>query len=123
MFDNTIQLNIGSEADPLLTPFVRINQDGYSSEYRHKNGEVTYTFRIRHTTEKNKSSGQPMQRHNVVLTAVENPSTIYPAGRTLEAYTVIRAPQSAADVEVIGLVTATCRFTLDQASRLLNGEP
>lgn len=122
MFDNKIELNLGTEASPAESEFTRVNQDGYSSEYRLKSGADSYVFRVRHQTEKNKVKSGLMERHNVTITFNEAPTDTYPLGRTMEAYTVIRAPSGADDVFVLGLVTAACRFTLDNSSRLLLSE-
>lgn len=122
MFDNKIELNTGTIAVPALSEFTRINQDGYSSEYRLKSGLDSYVFRIRHQTEKNKVKSSIMERHNVTITYNEAPTDTYPLGRTFEAYTVIRAPQTADDAFVLGLVTAACSFTLDNSARIMLGE-
>lgn len=121
MFSNELTLNVGSEATPIEKQFERINQDNYSSEYRLKDGDNIYVFRIRHQTEKNKLKGQVMERHNVTATLNIAPSDAYPQGQTFEAYTVIRCPPSASAAEVLGLATASCRFTLDQGAKLLLG--
>lgn len=122
MFSNELTLNVGSEATPVEKQFERINQDNYSSEYRLKDGDNIYVFRIRHQTEKNKVKSSIMERHNVTITYNEAPTDTYPLGRTFEAYTVIRAPQTADDAFVLGLVTAACSFTLDNSARIMLGE-
>lgn len=121
-FDNSLTLNNGSEASPHVLNVVRINQDGYSGEYRAKEGTDVFTFLIRHSTEKNKVMSAYMDRHNVTIRKVEAPTDTYPLGRVFEAYTVIRTPKDADAADILGLVTASCRFTLDHASRIVGWE-
>lgn len=68
MFANTIVLPLPSGNITL----VRINQDGYSSEYYFRNATDGYTLKIRHTRV-NASAGrsEAYDRHNVELTHVK----------------------------------------------------
>lgn len=120
MFASPLALNIGTVAAPVEIEPVRINQDGYSSEYRLKDGDSHYSFRIRHQTEKTKVKSAVMERHNVTITYNEAPTEAYPLGRTFEVYSVIRAP-SAVDAETLrGLAQASLGFTLDNVESLVN---
>lgn len=46
----------------------RINQDGYSSEYLHRNSTDEIRVRVRHSDEKAPAGQWPMERHNVEFT-------------------------------------------------------
>ncbi len=122
MFDNTLSINIGTEADPIDISVVRVNQDGYSSEYRLKEADRDYVFQIRHAAEKNRVKGQIMERHNVTITMNEAPSTLYPQGRTFQSYAVIRVPAGTPADEAAGLAFGVNSWTNTVVSRLLNWE-
>ena len=69
---------------------VKINQDGYSSEYYLRESLAEYRMKIRHT--KSVQGGLPVDRHNVEITqvtfAVAGTSPEY----TQKAYFVFEAP-------------------------------
>lgn len=70
---------------------VKINQDGYSSEYLLKeaaSGE--YRLKIRNSINGSKRDGvMTVERHNVELTHILYPTTTYPHGLRRKAYIVI----------------------------------
>lgn len=119
MFASPLPLNIGTANDPITILPVRINDQDYSSEYRLKNGESHYTFRIRHQTEKTKVKSSTMERHNVTITYNEAPTEAYPLGRTYEVYSVIRAPSTVDSATLRGLAQAALGFTLDNVESLV----
>lgn len=107
MLGNTLTLNL-TEEDPKT--LVKINNDQYSSEYRLDDGDVVYTAFVRHQTEKNKVNGQTMDRHQLLFRAEYRPTDIFPQGKTIEAYTIIRRPQSVPSAEVNPLPFAVSRY-------------
>lgn len=120
MFASPLSLNIGTVNAPIEILPVRINDQDYSSEYRLKDGENHYTFRIRHQTEKTKVKSSSMERHNVTITYNEAPTEAYPLGRTYEVYSVIRAPSTVDSETLRGLAQAALGFTLDNVKSLVN---
>lgn len=120
MFTSPLSLNIGTDAAPVEILPVRINDQDYSSEYRLKDGENHYTFRIRHQTEKTKVKSSFMERHNVTITYNEAPTEAYPLGRTYEVYSVIRAPSTVDSETLRGLAQAALGFTLANVESLVN---
>lgn len=64
MFADTIAITINAVAKTL----VRINQDGYSSEYRLREATGEFSLKIRNTSYNDKTrSGLRVDRHNVEL--------------------------------------------------------
>lgn len=67
MFADTISITINGAAKVLS----RINQDGYSSEYRLRETTGNFTLRIRNTSFSDKTrSGVKVDRHNCELTEI-----------------------------------------------------
>lgn len=69
MFSDTITVTINSVAKNL----VRINQDGYSSEYLLKETDGEFRLRLRNTSYTDKARSVKVDRHNVELV-----HTVYP---------------------------------------------
>lgn len=63
MFGNTFTFTDGSDSRTL----VKINQDGYASEYLLKSSTFEYRARIRHTRSTPRDSSLPRDRHNVEI--------------------------------------------------------
>lgn len=103
MFGNTLVLTIGGVA----TTMVKINQDGYSSEYLFRDATSQVKARIRHT--ESSSKGSPKRdRHNVEVVR-----TIFADGdlpeETQKAYFVME--QSPSDLS-IALMSALATWAL-----------
>nr|UJQ84967.1 MAG: hypothetical protein 2 [Leviviridae sp.] len=80
MFADPTVITINAVAKNLI----RINQDGYSSEYLLKEATGEYRLRIRHTSRADKTrAGQIVERHNVELI-----HTIYPVAPKI--YSTVR---------------------------------
>lgn len=123
MRESTITLNLAAPGQPAEEITLnRVNQDNYSTEYRLKESDVTHTLLIRHSKEKAKQLGRAVERHNVTYTQQFVPSDIYPQGRQVQAYTVIRAGQEDATVETSAVVNAVCNLTSEEAAGILNWE-
>jgi hypothetical protein len=122
MLGETITLNLGTIADPENVVLKRINQDGYSAEYRLKDTDREHVVLIRHTKETAKLKGNSVDRHNVTYTQNIFPSDVLPQGETRQAYTVIRANPAAPNLDTIPLVNAVTQFTIDFADEVLNWE-
>jgi len=69
-----------------------INEGGYSSEYRLKDGTTIKSLRVRHSKEKPQKDGVLMDRHNVELTYTFPPSADYPNGYSTQVYIIARFP-------------------------------
>lgn len=91
---STITLNLGTVADPQEITLFRVNNDGYSTEYRLKGTDRDHVLFIRHTKEKAKVRGLQVERHNVLYRQEIYPTEFAPQGEIIEAYTVLRvSPQ------------------------------
>lgn len=83
-----------------LPTLVKVREDGYSSEFRARDGSARYIAQIRNSTESKSVNGEKMDRHVVSLkrlTATGFHATTgapIPASET-EVYLVIRNPQNA----------------------------
>lgn len=67
MFADTLTVTINGAAKVLA----RVNQDGFSSEYRLREATGNFTLRIRNSTYSDKSRGGiKVDRHNVELTEI-----------------------------------------------------
>lgn len=99
---------------------VRINQDGYSSEYFLREALGEYTFKIRNTSFLR--DGQTIDRHNVEVTQTIYATTTVPA-LVRKAYTVIEHSRSdtAADAVFLGLALAGW-MTSPNLTKLVNRE-
>lgn len=90
MFADPITITINSIAKNLI----RINQDGYSSEYLLKEATGEYRVRIRNSSRADKArGGQLVDRHNVELT-----HTIYPVAP--KVYPTIRKDYCVFEMDV-----------------------
>lgn len=118
MLGATITLNIGTVADPIEITLRRINQDGYSSEYRLKDTDREHVLLIRHSKEKNRLKGKEVERHNVTYTQNLFPSELSPQGETIQASAVFRnAPERASD-DVVSVMNAVSGFMTTNAAAL-----
>lgn len=69
---------------------VKINQDGYSSEYLLKEATGEFRLKIRNSVNGTKREGTiTTERHNVELTWKVYPTTSYPSGIIRKAYIVV----------------------------------
>jgi hypothetical protein len=85
MFTDTLTITINAVAKVM----VRVNQDGYSSEYRLKEADGEYRLRLRNTSYADKArAGKLVNRHNVELIHTVYPVSpaVYPTIR--KTYTV-----------------------------------
>lgn len=90
----SITLNLGTTAAPEEITLFRVNNDGYSTEYRLKGTDRDHVLFIRHTKEKAKVRGLQVERHNVLYRQEIYPTEFAPQGEIIEAYTVLRvSPQ------------------------------
>lgn len=105
MFTDTLTVTINAVAKVM----VRVNQDGYSSEYRLKETDGEFRLRLRNSTYVDKARGsKAVNRHNVELIHTLYPvaPAIYPTIR--KTYTVFE--DDAGDTlatcakEVVGLL-------------------
>ncbi len=101
MFTDTITITINSVAKNL----VRINQDGYASEYFLRETTGDFRLRIRHTNYTHKTTGKVIDRHNVELV-----QTVYPVAPAVvptirKAYTVL-------ENERVDAITESLNFDL-----------
>jgi hypothetical protein len=71
---------------------VKINQDGYGSEYFlvDPDGLSEYRMKIRHSKETVKNGANAVDRHNVEITQTVYPTASVPNGRIRQAYVVLR---------------------------------
>jgi hypothetical protein len=122
MLGDTVTLNLGTIADPDEITLKKINQDGYSAEYRLKDSEREHVLLIRHSKEKNKLKGKSVDRHNVTYTQNVFPTELAPLGETIQAYTVFRVNPDSADADVSPVATAVTQFASENAEAILGWE-
>lgn len=122
MFGDTITLNVGTIADPDEKILKKINQDGYSAEYRLKESDREHVLLIRHAKEKTKLKGKSVDRHNVTYTQNLFPTELAPQGETIQSYAVIRANPESSDVSVAPVTTAVMQFVSENAEAILGWE-
>lgn len=67
MFGNSITMTLGGSGGTAKVLSL-INQDSYSGEYYLRETLQDFRLKIRHTTEKAKSDGSVLDRHNVEFT-------------------------------------------------------
>lgn len=122
MLGNTLTVEFGNTTYPNPQTLVRINQDGYSSEYRLKGAGVTYTALIRHSTEKNKVGGLTIDRHQLLVRQFDDPTDVYPQGVLKEAYIIVRCPSSATPEEIGNLIGGVAQQATAHSAALANWE-
>lgn len=122
MLGDTITLNLGTIADPENKVLKKINQDGYSAEYRLKESDLEHVVLIRHTKENAKLKGKSVDRHNVTYTQNVFPTELSPLGETRQAYSVIRVNPEVPDDTNSPLVTAVMAFTAENVEAILGWE-
>lgn len=122
MLGNTITLNIGTIADPVEIILKKVNQDGYSSEYRLKDTDREHVVLIRHTKETSRTKGNAVDRHNVSYTQNLFPTDLQPLGETRQAYAVIRVNPAVPNADNEPVVSAVMAFTMANAEAILDWE-
>lgn len=122
MLGNTLTVEFGNSSFPNPQVLPKVNQDGYSSEYRKKDFEKTYSLIIRHSTEKNKVGGLSMERHQVLVRTLTTPTEVYPQGILTEAYIIVRAPSSASPESLGDIVSAVASVATANAPAIANWE-
>lgn len=124
MFGDTITLDFSplGSSSPREKTLKKINQDGYSSEYRLKESDVEHVLIIRHTTEKARVRGKAVDRHNVVLTTTYFPTELSPQGEVVQAYSVIRVAPERPTADTTPQVNAVMRFTSENGENIVGWE-
>lgn len=116
-FGSTQAVDFGGGSKTL----VKINQDGYSSEYYLRESAAEYHLRIRHSKTAPKNGDLPADRHNVEVTktvfAVAGTSPEY----TLKAYFVFEGPPAYLTIDVMGGLADWAIATTDEALTNLAG--
>lgn len=122
MLGDTVTLNLGTIADPDEIILKKINQDGYSAEYRLKASDREHVLLIRHSKEKAKVKGKTVDRHNVTYTQNVFPTELAPLGETIQAYSVFRVNPDSPDTDVAPVATAVMQFATDNALAIIGWE-
>lgn len=122
MLGDTITLNLGTVGDPEEIVLKKINQDGYSAEYRLKGDDREHVVLIRHAKENAKLKGKSVDRHNVQYTQNIFPTELAPLGETRQAYAVIRTNPEIPNDETSPIVTAVMAFAAENVLAILNWE-
>lgn len=122
MLGDTITLNLGTIAVPDNIELKKVNQDGYSAEYRLKDDDREHIVLIRHTKENAKLKGKTVDRHNVTYTQNVFPTELSPLGETRQAYSVIRTNPELATDDTVPLVNAVMQFTISNGPAIIDWE-
>lgn len=118
MFADTLTLTVNSVAKNLI----RINQDGYSSEYRLKEATGEYSLNIRNTGYTDKKRGE-VSRHNV-----EFVQTVYPVAPATtptvrKAYLVFEDSKGDTIIDPVKVTAALVAFLTEaNLTKLVNWE-
>lgn len=122
MLGDTITLNLSLTLTPEEIVLKKVNQDGYSSEYRLKGDDREHVVLIRHTKENARLKGKLVDRHNVTYTQNIFPTELAPLGETRQAYAVIRVNPEVPNDDNEPVVSAVMAFTKEHASAILDWE-
>lgn len=122
MFGDTITLDLSLDETPVPIILKKINQDGYSSEYRLKDADREHVLLIRHTKESSKLKGKTVDRHNVTYTQNVFPTEVSPLGETIQAYSVIRANPESSNDNSLPVINAVMAWTKENGDAVLNWE-
>lgn len=122
MLGNTLTLNIGTDADPVEIILSKVNQDGYSSEYRLKESDREHVVIIRHSTEKTRVKGKVVDRHQVSYQQNLFPTELSPQGETRQVYTILRVAPELDPTDAANMTAAVSRFAMGNAPAIANWE-
>lgn len=115
-FSDPIAVTVNAIAKSL----VRINQDGYSSEYFLREATQEFTVKIRNTSFTR--NGQTIDRHNVELTQTVYATATVPA-LVRKAYSVIENSRSDSPGEAVYIGKALADFmSTANLTKLINRE-
>jgi len=102
-----------------------INQDGYSSEYYLDEGLVTYTAKIRHSSDNVKAGTQAFNRHTVTFSRYVKPVLPSTVGSLSETIFTIRNDPNGVSADIIDLSEAMSFYMVKAggiAAKLLGKE-
>lgn len=122
MLGDTITLDLSLTETPEEIVLKKVNQDGYSAEYRLKEADREHVVLIRHTKENAKLKGKSVDRHNVTYTQNIFPTELAPLGETRQAYAVIRVNPEVPNSDNEPIVAAVMAFTKENADKILDWE-
>lgn len=120
MLGETLTLNIGTVEAPVEITLFRINQDGYSAEYRLKESDREHVVIIRHSTEKTRVKGKVVERHQVSYQQNLFPTELSPQGETRQAYTILRVAPELDPTVSSNMTAAVSRLAMDNALAIVN---
>lgn len=120
MLGETLTLNLGTVEDPNEITLFRINQDGYSAEYRLKESDREHVVIIRHSTEKTRVKGKVVERHQVSYQQNLFPTELSPQGETRQAYTILRVAPELDPTNASNMTAAVSRLAMDNALAIVN---
>lgn len=121
MLGQTIELNIGTIADPVLITLKKIDGSApYTGEYRLKESDREHVVLIRHAKEKNTVKGKAVERHNVTYTVTLFPTELAPQGQIIQSSSVIRSSPEQANSEVLSVGNAVALFTSENIQDLVD---
>jgi len=101
-----------------------INQDGYSSEYFLDDGLVTYTAKVRHTTDNVRAGSQAFNRHTVTFSRYLKPAGAVAGSLSEVSFTIRNDPNGVAS-DIIDLSEAMSFYMVKAggiAAKLLGKE-
>lgn len=107
MFGDTLTLTLLGTTDD--TPFVKVNQDGYSSTYRFVNATRETRLVIRHSKTKATAARASYDRHNVEILDTVFATTTVPS-YTRKVYAVVEA--LASDAYAANMIIGLCSWLL-----------
>lgn len=122
MFGDTITLDISPTGTPEEIILKKVNQDGYSAEYRLKETDKEHVVLIRHTKENSKLKGKTVDRHNMTYTQNIFPTELSPLGETLQVYAVFRTNPERPSSDTVPLINAVSRFIEENGEGLVDWE-
>jgi hypothetical protein len=95
MLGTTLTITLdGSGGTAKVLPL--INQDGYASEYYLDDGLVTYTAKVRHTSDNVRSGSQAFDRHTVTFSRYLKPTTTASGSLSEVSFTIRNDPNGTA---------------------------
>lgn len=105
MLGDTLTITLdGSGGTAKVLP--KVNQDGYSSEYRLDEATVRYRAVIRHSSDKVKAGTQAFDRHTVTFERFLKPTELAPRGRLTQITFTIRMDPNEVAADVIDVSEA-----------------
>lgn len=108
-----------SPSKVLTFPYIH---DNNGALYSYVEDGTQYDLMIRHSTENRRAGFPVMQRHYIGVTVTEAPSELYPQGKQVQGYMILRSIKTEDQENVRQVLAAVSRITGTNLGAIMNGQ-